>query len=85
MGYYEDSAGVDYGFLDNGGVYTSIDYPGAWDTGAYGINDAGEIVGYYASYASVPEPATALFLSIALLGLVAFKKKLGPQSIIKDN
>jgi uncharacterized membrane protein len=31
----------------DGYVYTTIDYPGAYETRVYGINDAGEIVGSY--------------------------------------
>jgi uncharacterized membrane protein len=29
--------------------FTSLDYPGATDTAAYGINSAGQIVGSYSS------------------------------------
>ena len=35
------------GFSLSGGTYTSLNYPGALYTYAYGINDAGTIVGYY--------------------------------------
>lgn len=35
------------GYLDNGGSFTTIDYPNANGTSATGINGAGEIVGYY--------------------------------------
>src|SRR5712691_7403501 len=46
---YNSSSGY-HGFLYSGGVYTTLDYPletnGA--TLATGINDAGQIVGYYA-------------------------------------
>jgi uncharacterized membrane protein len=37
-----------HGFLDVGGVFTTIDVPGASGTAAYGINGAGRIVGTYA-------------------------------------
>src|SRR4029077_8355746 len=37
-----------HGFLrDKHGVFTAINYPGATDTQAYGINDSGDIVGTY--------------------------------------
>lgn len=36
-----------HGFLLHNGVFTSIDYPGAAQTIAYGISTAGEIVGEY--------------------------------------
>ena len=34
-------------FLYSGGVYTTIAVPGSNDTLVYGINDSGQIVGYY--------------------------------------
>src|SRR5208283_4104740 len=54
-GYYKDSSGNRYGFLDSGGVYTRINDPlasksnGINDSGTviYGINNAGEAVGFY--------------------------------------
>ena len=36
-----------HGFLLSGGVYTSIEFPGAIGTVSYGINDSGFIVGGY--------------------------------------
>jgi probable HAF family extracellular repeat protein len=36
-----------HGFLDDNGVFTALDYPGAVVTGASAINDAGAIVGTY--------------------------------------
>src|SRR6185295_14024815 len=38
-----------HGFLDDEGVFTSIDVPGAIAAAAYGINDQGQIVGFYAT------------------------------------
>jgi uncharacterized membrane protein len=35
------------GFLDTGGVFSTIAFPGATFTDAFGINDAGQIVGTY--------------------------------------
>jgi probable HAF family extracellular repeat protein len=41
------TSGVRHGFLLVGGNYTTIDYPGkSWNI-AYGINDAGKVVGFY--------------------------------------
>jgi probable HAF family extracellular repeat protein len=40
-------AGSTHGFLLSGGVYTTIDFPGALNTDAFGINDIGEIVGVF--------------------------------------
>ncbi len=36
-----------HGFLLSHGIYTTIDFPGAYATTASGINDSGQIVGYY--------------------------------------
>src|SRR4029077_10291591 len=36
-----------HGFLDDNGIFTSIDYPGASASWAGGINDSGQIVGFY--------------------------------------
>ena len=45
VGYYADSNGDLRGFLYNGGVYTTLDDPGAFDTYALGINKNGHVVG----------------------------------------
>jgi uncharacterized membrane protein len=49
VGAYTDTSkpGKIHGFLDNAGVFTTIDYPGAAATLAWGINDSGLIVGDY--------------------------------------
>ena len=47
VGLYEDSGGVNHGFLDSGGQYTTIDPPGSISTYADGINAKGQIIGYY--------------------------------------
>ncbi|SRR6266568_1394144 len=48
VGYYSDTQGRLRGFLLSGGVYTNVDFPGpVHSTFAQGINDSGEIVGYY--------------------------------------
>jgi probable HAF family extracellular repeat protein len=38
-----------HGFLLSGGTYTTLDVPDSVLTAAYGINDAGQIVGVYTS------------------------------------
>jgi probable HAF family extracellular repeat protein len=45
VGAYTDASGITHGFLLSGGTYTSLDPPGSGWTNAYGINDAGDIVG----------------------------------------
>jgi uncharacterized membrane protein len=39
--------GFAHGFLLSGGVVTTIDFPGASDTYAFGINESGTVVGYW--------------------------------------
>jgi probable HAF family extracellular repeat protein len=36
-----------HGFIDTGGVFTTLDFPGAQATSAFSINNAGTIVGFY--------------------------------------
>jgi probable HAF family extracellular repeat protein len=60
VGWYETgyfpgtNSGVDYGFLYSGGSYTVLNEPLSpiSQTFAYGINDAGQIVGSYTTYGS---------------------------------
>ena len=48
MRLVQREGGIHHGYLYNGGTYTAIDDPlGTNGTYAQGINDAGEIVGYY--------------------------------------
>ncbi len=50
VGNYRDSSYQIHGFFYDGSGYTTIDYPGAGYSEAWGINDAGLIVGrYYAN------------------------------------
>jgi probable HAF family extracellular repeat protein len=56
VGYFSDSAGQRYGFLDTDGVFTTINFPGAALTAASGINNAGQIVGgFQATLAQLPQ------------------------------
>lgn len=46
VGWFSDSSNFVHGFLLSGGVYTQLDAPGTTHgTGAYGINDVGQVVG----------------------------------------
>jgi hypothetical protein len=47
------SAGVTHGLLMSDGNFTTIDFPGAAFTGAYGINPRGDIAGRYRDAAGV--------------------------------
>jgi uncharacterized membrane protein len=46
VGHYQDAGGV-HGFLLVGGVFTTLNYPGAVNTNAYGINSQGQVAGFY--------------------------------------
>jgi uncharacterized membrane protein len=48
VGFYKSADTVTHGFSFNDGSFSSIDFPGASSTEAFGINDAGVIVGRYA-------------------------------------
>jgi len=48
VGCWTDSDGNDHGFTLLAGAYTSFDYPGGPQTCAYGVNNAGDIVGEFA-------------------------------------
>lgn len=45
IGTYEDSKGIDHGFLLSQGVYTTLDFSKKRETHPWGINDRGQIVG----------------------------------------
>ena len=53
----------DHGFLFSGGIYATIDVPGAFITQVLGINDAGQIVGAY--YSSSDSASGTGFVSTA--------------------
>ncbi len=44
-GFFTDAANVTHGFLDNGGVYSTYDAPGAVSTMLLGLNNLGDAVG----------------------------------------
>src|SRR5438445_2488087 len=47
VGQYLDGSGIRHGFLLSGGAYTTIDCPSPYtsQSGAFGINNLGQIVG----------------------------------------
>jgi YVTN family beta-propeller protein len=53
-GTYVDSNSVSHGFVYNAGSFTPISYPKAANTGVTGINDSGELAGYYCDLTSCP-------------------------------
>ena len=63
-------------FLYAGGTYSYLNYPGALNTYAYGVNDSGQVVGEYYG-GPVPEPSgIALLGSGALCMLGVIRRKL---------
>jgi uncharacterized membrane protein len=54
VGLYIDAAGVLHGFLQVGATFTSVDFPGAAYTTAWGINNTGQIVGNHYDTADGP-------------------------------
>jgi hypothetical protein len=77
VGAYLD-AGVRHGYLLSGGNFRTLDFPDALDTVALGINDAGELVGFYADVSglhgllatTIPEPSTLTLLEVGSLSLI---------------
>jgi len=47
VGTYLEPSGAQHGFLAVGATFTTIDFPGAALSAAWGINSAGQIVGTY--------------------------------------
>jgi len=47
VGFYNDVAGAEHGFVFTGSKYSTLDYPGSLLTDPYKINDAGMIVGTF--------------------------------------
>jgi PEP-CTERM motif len=102
VGYYGDSTTSQHGFLynTNNGQYSFLDDPsmafsngGVEVTQITGINDAGEITGFYSDAngtfhgfvadiptASVPEPSTwaMMILGFAGIGFMAYRRKSKP-------
>src|SRR5215469_5664576 len=55
VGDYTDVSGDHLGFLYSHGSYTTINFPGAVNTSASAINNAGDIIGHYQDSANGPQ------------------------------
>ena len=77
--FFDRRVGPGHGFLlDTGGSFTQIDVPGTSETFAFGINDAGQIVGFFDDSTGrhgflatptavlLPEPSTLTLLSVGM-------------------
>ena len=86
MGFWTDGGGVQHGYVDIGGMFYSFDPAGSAGTTINGVNDLGQIVGFYTdandntigfvgTVASVPEPATLMLVGAGLLACVAISRR----------
>jgi uncharacterized membrane protein len=73
--------GTYHGYVDVGGSFTSLDYPGALQTQARGINNSGEIVGAFLNPSPVPEP-DCLFLAAIGLAVLMAKNRFYGRSVL---
>jgi probable HAF family extracellular repeat protein len=73
VGRYQDASLVTHGFLYIDGIFTSLDMPGARATSAQGINNRGQIVGYYEEqdglHGFLYDQGVFTFLDVPLLGV----------------
>ena len=55
-GFYIDAAGINHGFLDINGAFTTVDFPGAKLNQLLGLNNLEQAAGYYADAANIDHP-----------------------------
>ena len=79
LGSYDDSNHKAHGFLYAGNTFTLLpDFPrpdGVAFMAYTGINNVGQIVGYYEPLPHIPEPSSFLLLAVGLAGLEWWRRK----------
>jgi len=53
-GSYTDASGASHGYLYNHGRITDIEFPGGFNTQAYGVNDLRQVIGVFTDSAKAP-------------------------------
>jgi probable HAF family extracellular repeat protein len=65
VGFFNDATGGTHGFLTTDGTtFTIIDVPNATSTQAFGINNSGQIVGYFGSHGFVTDGTTLTTIDV---------------------
>jgi len=83
VGFYLDAVGNSHGFVDSSGVFQTVDNPlGVGTTTINGINDLGQVVGFFNGDVTqgfigtaIPEPATWLLGGMGLACVALIKRR----------
>ncbi|HLJ91598.1 MAG TPA: hypothetical protein VKU02_00260 [Gemmataceae bacterium] len=81
VGTFPGANNQNHGFLYHNGRSLTMDVPGALNTYADGINNAGQIAGYYVDAGGehafiatpTPEPSAIVLLALGTLGLIGYR------------
>ena len=94
VGDYVDSGGVMHGFIFDGVSFKSFDVLGSTATTINGINDDGQIVGFFTDAdnntigfegnpIATPEPRTSALLGLAILAIGLFRRSKGNSVLLR--